>query len=288
MPFKFNAITGELDVVAASAASDSFTTIQTPAGTSPVATTSTSTLTLTSSDNSMIITGNSGTDTVDIIRSGPSGVMEWMDDMDAGGAEGTLNWGNSSSGGKCQLTPSIDVGHIGLTLITTDAGGGASSGIFYKDVNYIFGGGQLDLEFLMYSDAAASVGSNYKLFLGFQDSFSGGAVSNGAWFTYTYGTNSQQWVVNTAAGGTQTNVNTSTAFSTTSWNKYRISVNPAGTLVTFYINNISVGTSSTHIPITPLTNKFGLVFGVITTAGTPGANHYIDYVWYKQVFTTPR
>lgn len=46
---------------------NSFTTIQTPAGTSPVADSSSDTLTLTSSNNSITITGNSTTDTIDLI-----------------------------------------------------------------------------------------------------------------------------------------------------------------------------------------------------------------------------
>lgn len=51
-----------------------FKTIQTPSGTSPVATSTTDTLTLTSSDNSITITGNSVTDTVDlVVASAPSG-----------------------------------------------------------------------------------------------------------------------------------------------------------------------------------------------------------------------
>lgn len=50
-----------------------FKTIQTPSGTSPVATGLTDTLTLTSSDNSITITGNSATDTIDlIVASAPS------------------------------------------------------------------------------------------------------------------------------------------------------------------------------------------------------------------------
>jgi len=49
---------------------DAFTIIQTDAGTSPVATGPNDTLTLTSSDNSITITGNAITDTVDLIVAG--------------------------------------------------------------------------------------------------------------------------------------------------------------------------------------------------------------------------
>lgn len=47
--------------------SNAFSIIQTPAGTSPTATTPSSTLTLTSSNSSIVITGNSGTNTVDLV-----------------------------------------------------------------------------------------------------------------------------------------------------------------------------------------------------------------------------
>ena len=63
-----NPFTGELDFTgaAASTPTNSFTTIQVPSGTSPVATSPTDTLSLTSSDNSISMTGNSGTDTIDL------------------------------------------------------------------------------------------------------------------------------------------------------------------------------------------------------------------------------
>lgn len=53
-------------------ASATFKTIQTPAGTSPVATGPNDILTLTSSDNSITITGNSTTDTIDLVSAGGS------------------------------------------------------------------------------------------------------------------------------------------------------------------------------------------------------------------------
>lgn len=59
------AVSGTLSLAGGSGG-DSFTTIQTDAGTSPVATSATDTLTLTSSDGSNTITGNSTTDTVTI------------------------------------------------------------------------------------------------------------------------------------------------------------------------------------------------------------------------------
>lgn len=50
--------------------SNSFATIQPDAGTSPAASSSSDTLTLTSSDGSVVITGNSSTDTIDYTKAG--------------------------------------------------------------------------------------------------------------------------------------------------------------------------------------------------------------------------
>jgi hypothetical protein len=75
-----NPLTGLFDLVgtsaAAGAAGAAFTTIQTPAGTSPVASGATDTLTLTSSGATLAITGNSATDTVnfDVVGSALTGL----------------------------------------------------------------------------------------------------------------------------------------------------------------------------------------------------------------------
>lgn len=70
MGIKFNPFTGTFDFTGAStAASDSFTTIQTDTGTSPVADSPTDTLTITGGSG-ITVSGNAGTDTVTISFSG--------------------------------------------------------------------------------------------------------------------------------------------------------------------------------------------------------------------------
>jgi hypothetical protein len=60
------AASGFFKAAASGGATNTFATIQTDAGTNPVADSATDTLTLTSSDSSVTITGNSTTDTVDV------------------------------------------------------------------------------------------------------------------------------------------------------------------------------------------------------------------------------
>jgi hypothetical protein len=65
----FNIFTGEFDYTGnggGGTPTNSFTTFQTPQGSSPTATSPTDTLTFTSSDSSIDIVGNSGTDTIDL------------------------------------------------------------------------------------------------------------------------------------------------------------------------------------------------------------------------------
>lgn len=65
------AASGFFKAAASGGATNTFATIQTDAGTSPVADSATDTLTLTSSDASITITGNSTTDTVDMVVASP-------------------------------------------------------------------------------------------------------------------------------------------------------------------------------------------------------------------------
>jgi hypothetical protein len=82
----------------------SFTTIATPAGTNPVADSATDTLTFTSSDLSVTITGTAGTDTIDfVVASAPAtdsfttmNVPNGTDPV-ADGPTDTLNWTSSDS-----------------------------------------------------------------------------------------------------------------------------------------------------------------------------------------------
>jgi len=71
MAYVFNPLSGNFDFASASggASSNSFSVFQTPFGTSPTAASPTDTMTLTSSDDSVVITGDSSTDTIDFKNS---------------------------------------------------------------------------------------------------------------------------------------------------------------------------------------------------------------------------
>lgn len=101
--------------------SNSFSTIDVDAGTNPVATSPTDTLTLTSSDNSITITGNALTDTIDLVAVGGGGgdsfyIMQTPlgTSPTATSATDTLTWANSD--GLIDITGNALTDTIDLAL----------------------------------------------------------------------------------------------------------------------------------------------------------------------------
>jgi hypothetical protein len=120
--FNFTVAAGSTGEVAASgffkasssggAGGASFTTIQTDAGTNPVAVGATDTLTLTSADSSITITGTSGTDTVDLAAApaDDTGAIQFNDAGSLGGDDTELFWDNTNKRlGIHHNTPDYDL-----------------------------------------------------------------------------------------------------------------------------------------------------------------------------------
>lgn len=286
MAFKFNPITGQLDLVnESSTASSSFKTISTPSGSSPVATSPTDTLTLTSSDGSLSITGNSGTDTINITNTGvidSTMMVVWNDDFDASSPGGTTNFGTANT----SISAPLDTGSIGVTKISTTTGT-TSVGYIYKDVHYSFGGASYSLEFRCQLNVLSNGTDTYILRLGFDDRLDLTAVSNGIWFEYTDGVNSGKYTINAANGGVKTTTNTNITAVNGSWVKFKIVVAADGSSANFYIDGVLVGNISTNMP-TGAAQKTALIFLIAKSAGTTARFFYMDYCNLHAVFTTPR
>jgi len=129
MSYKFNPITSELNIVSSSGgggSSNSFSVIQPDNGTSPTATTPADVLSLHNSDGNIIITGNSGTDTITFnLASGvgtPGGANESIQFNDGGVFGGFGSWDGTTLTDTGNLhvsgTTTLDDG-----AITTDGSG---------------------------------------------------------------------------------------------------------------------------------------------------------------------
>lgn len=230
--------------------------------------------------------GASGTSTtVAVSTFQPNAVVQLYDDFipQAGtgsAAPGQLLWDKV---GTVAYVDTSSVNHPGIIQI----GNSAASGIFLNTTtgqdSFILGGGVLsnnfNLDLVTLSDAV----NRYTAIVGMTDDVSGAAIQNGVYFTYSDNVNAGQWVLNCTAAGVTTSVNTAVAAST-GFHTYTVLVNAGATSVSFYIDNVLVGTAiATDIP-TLVINPY---FMMVRSAGALPASQ-VDLYYLSQTLTTPR
>lgn len=111
--------------------SDSFVTFQVPNGTDPVATSPTDVLTFTSSDNSVTITGDSTTDTIDFVAAGGGGGVAW------GAITGTLS---AQTDLQAALDAKVNTSLASGNILVGSAGGVATSVTMSSEATIIASG----------------------------------------------------------------------------------------------------------------------------------------------------
>jgi hypothetical protein len=142
--------------------------------------------------------------------------------------------------------------------------------------------GQMIYEINMQITQLSNGSDRFNLYLGFTDAHVDASVANGIYFHYEDDLNSGKWqlIGNTASTPTTTN---STSTVDTSWHRYKIVVNAAATLATFYIDDTSVGTVATL----PTTNLAPIML-FTKTVGTTACTVSVDWTFCRKDFTTPR
>ena len=141
------------------------------------------------------------------------------------------------------------------------------------------GGGDLTLEYRVRVPVLSGT-PQYNIKVGIMDSNTIGTPANGVYFTYSSTLNSGQWQAICRNASTSTTVNSSIAVVANQWYKLQIRINAAGNLVTYLVDGVSVGTSSTNIPTT---NAMRLMFRIEKqgTSTTTARILNVDYVYYR-------
>jgi hypothetical protein len=131
----------------------------------------------------------------------------------------------------------------------------------------------------------ASGGTNTaKVYFGFGDTVSTADLVDGA-AIYWDNNADTHWGCETAANSVRT-ATLSTNVASTGWHKFNVSVNAAGTSVTFKVDGSALSCSplATNIP-TGNTRGTSLLSKIVQTAGAAGLLLDWDYVWYSQAVT---
>ena len=174
-------------------------------------------------------------------------------------------------------------GHPGLVLLSwsdnsaTRFVNGGSSGSTRG--SFMLGGGELTIEWLKKNTDLSDGTMTYTFRCGFCDDIA--SIAEGCYFSYTHGTNSGNYVLNSTASSTTTSVNTSTAFST-DWEKLKIVVNSAGTSISFYIDDVAVGSAITTNISSAELSPF---LAIYCTSGTRYQICYVDYCMIDQTLS---
>ncbi|MEN8236146.1 MAG: hypothetical protein ABFQ95_01135 [Pseudomonadota bacterium] len=146
------------------------------------------------------------------------------------------------------------------------------------------GSGSWTFEVLVNFETLSTALDEYITMWGLADARSDDVISDGVYFEYDR-TNSVNFIGVTESGGTRTEVDSLIAVSTTAttWRKLRFEINAAATSVEFFVDGVSIGTSSTNITSNDL--QFFIRADASTATGAKNV-FYLDYVYLRNELTT--
>lgn len=202
------------------------------------------------------------------------------------GAETTPSSSTSGTGAAVtyQDTTFADGTRCGVVKAETGSTNTGRCSLIYPNVATIFygGNGQLVFETTVYLQQLSDGTDTYTLAIGLVNAGTS-TTPIGAYFTYTHGTNSGKWVINTKqSSATATNTNTTVAATT--WTRLKVVLDATDANADFYVNDTNVGTISTNLP----TSGVFAGSGIFKSVGTNSIYHLTDYFYIRKDFTTAR
>lgn len=217
-----------------------------------------------------------------------------FDDWICGGGStaSALGWSTGQSGGSMSSNPNATVTSTNPGIMRATTGGTSSGWVNYRlgsnatDTGPIkFGGGYISHQWIIGLSALSDGTDTYTVYVGMGGGTDGSEMTDGAYFAYTHGTNSGNWVFKTANGGSRTTGNSSNA-ATTSFQRLRIDVNAAATSVSFFFNDVECANSPLAADIP--TNSMNIFFSIIKSAGANARMAYLDLMTFYQKLTVSR
>lgn len=178
---------------------------------------------------------------------------QWLvqDDFLSDNIGSQLGWGQVNGGGaSITLAPgTATAAHPGVRALNTTGAFGSSD--MHLGPQYTCGGGRTIIQWIAKTDLSGAA-DRFFVSLGLGDTTNDTSATNGVYFFYQDNVNSGNWRAVCVSGGVATNLNSSIA-ADTSFHRFLIDINAAGTSVSFSIDGVSLGAAiTTNIPTTTL------------------------------------
>lgn len=228
----------------------------------------------------------------DFYKPGSPNVSMWEDEFLDGG-QATLSgsrWTVVVNGGQWAQIGLI-ANHYGSKQLSTLASASSAPIILLYGAGFGFGTDAIENGFYIATPSALSDGTDtYMIFVGFGDTSTSALATDAAYIVYKHDVNSGKWTgvtSNNSVTNTMTGGSGGTTMAINTWYFLQVKCNAAGTLVSFYVDGVLIGTSAAQIP-TGTARAFGPMCQIVKLAGTTARTVLVDYYYHKITFTTPR
>ena len=215
--------------------------------------------------------------------------VEYFNEMTTATASDGIIVGSLSNGGTITALSGV-ASSTGIQAPSTSTNAAARYTLSTDATALVLGSGKVLFEELVRIPTLSNSTDAFYHFFGLSAQITASAQTNGVLFLYdssgtvTGSAASGRWQVMTAAASSRTFTTTSIQVNANQWYKLTGIVNAAGTSVDFYIDDFLVATHNTNIP----TAAVGFVSNLQKSAGTTARTTNLDYLYFKQKYTTPR
>lgn len=207
----------------------------------------------------------------------PSDGIRIIENWAASTAAGNNAWLALNNSGSVGLNASIgSTTRFGIfrceTLTSATA---APTLILGSGATFVMGGVKHSFETDVYIGALATVTEDFVIRIGYSNSTSSSAPTNGVFFEYDRATSGDFWRIRCTQLATSS-VTVTAAAVTTGWNTFHVYVNEDGTLAKFFLNGVKIGEVATNIP-NGTSQTVSPSYQIIKTAGTTTRLIYGDW-----------
>ncbi len=212
------------------------------------------------------------------------------EEFNAGTIIGNNNFISVTSGAGAVttiVTTFDDTNHIGCVQLATGTTATGRDTLTSSNTSFpiVFSGGEVVFQALINIPTLSTGTQRYSLRIGFGDNTAAGDMVDGVYIEYDVSL-STAWRYKTSSNSTRT-ANNSAVTVATGWSELRIVVNTSGTSTEFFVNQTSLGTITTNIPITTA-GATGIVCKIEKSVGNTSRIIICDYIYANKVFSTTR